>query len=260
MFKRLLIVLSITLYFVLGLYAAEGKDIVRLKSGEMLMGTIIENVPGEHVIIQFGASSITIDCNQISLITKESSKNPYGETLKPKKQFPVYFKLGASYFKPAYTGNGLYDRFVVPAIGGGVRLKKNFAVELTGEIYSRAKDENDFVHFPELVELHMESVNYIIVPITTTAIYKWQPTPDDLFIPYLGFGTGYYFVQEYFQGNDGYKTNMDGVGIHFLIGVQYKWMQIESKLAIAPVSSNDVSDDEGTINAGGISLSIGIRL
>ncbi|GJQ61119.1 MAG: hypothetical protein SCALA702_01720 [Melioribacteraceae bacterium] len=173
------------------------EDVVYLKNGDIIRGTIVENVPGDYIKILVGNSStITVEYSTILKFTKEKSdlSNTQNYENKNITENDISFMFGGrvGYFSPS-------EEAVSEIYGGGV----SFGLELImirdsrfGGIFAIdyfGKSGEPILLDPNNI-ISDASAEYSVLPITLTGIYKIETSSN--VSPYIGLGGGVYFYSE----------------------------------------------------------------
>ncbi len=123
--KKIIITLIAILATACALYAQETKDVLYLKNGSIIRGTITEIIPEEHVKIMTADSSIFVyDMDEVLKITKETAQSAKQES--PFNKHKGYFGMVKVTFPYFFTGVDIVNgyRFCPQfAIGGGIGLQ-----------------------------------------------------------------------------------------------------------------------------------------
>ncbi len=244
------------------------EDVVYLKNGDIIRGTIIENVPSEYVKIMVGnTSTVTIQYSQIIKFTREEpiTKKSSTQTISESKDEGVMFKFGGrvGYFSPS-------EEAISEIYGGGI----SFGIELIifrnyqfGGILAIdyfSKSGEPILFDPNNI-ISDASAEYSLLPISLTAIYKI--TTNSKISPYLGLGGGVYFYNEEIKltaidGTTASNSVSENVfGFQAEIGTIIEASnttstQIGLKYSSASIDANGAGGSE--VNVGGIFLFVGI--
>lgn len=172
------------------------------------------------------------------------------------------FGINAGYFMPSeealkeiYGGGiifgGEIDFWNYSGLGGGISI----------DYFSKSGDP---IQLGDVSMIKDANAKITIIPISLTAMYRVKNNNTNV-IPFFGAGLGIYMVGEtleldtYEYGSESVSFSKNGIGFHFLGGMQISNIAIIVKYTSASLSTEELAAAGNELNCGGINFFIGLR-
>lgn len=209
--KKLLLMITVLLFVING-FAQNLRDVVYLKSGSIIKGVIVEQIPNERLTIKSGENTFVYNMDEIERIAKEDSKIsvPKEKCKYPNRGYRGFFDYGFGSGKDAADVE--YKQNFINTIHG-YQVNSHFFVGGGLGVHTYDNDDYDLVvTVPAFCNLRADLLPYAVSPYLDTRLGYAYGDIEGLYysfalgvrINYLNISGG--FVSQQYE----YETNKKG--------------------------------------------------